>query len=169
MKEFTVSDQVKVARNEAVETFTLTSHDGESRVFELKHLRYDDYLEFCELASPIIAELMGGLKPADINGEFKIDFNPLALDFQKLFKLAGRELPRMAWLICKQTEPKITIDKVKELGDRWQNLLLMVLKQIQHNAMIKELTDFLPLVVGQMTALVEAHQPEKAATTTPSE
>jgi hypothetical protein len=174
MTEISQSDQLKAARNEGYGTFTLSNPaSGDSKSFEIKHLSYDAYLEFCELARPILTACSSALDMGNNNGEFKLEFNPMAVDFASLLKLAGKELPRMAWLCCRQSEPKITIEEVKHLGYRPQALLSVVLQQIKHNEMVKEFADFFPKIVEQLTALLPAAQeaaaPIPAETTAPSE
>ena len=174
MSDLSVSDLAKAARNEGYDTFELKNPTtGEAQTFELKHLGYDDYLEFCSLVKPILTALSSGLDMGDRGGEFKLQFNPMDINYDELIGLAGKQLPRMAWLCCKQSAPKITIDKVKQLGHRPQTLLTVVLKQIKHNDMVKEFADFFPLIVEQVTALLpaaqEVMQPAPMETTAPTE
>lgn len=166
----TTSTIMQAARNEAAGTFTLSNPSGESKTFEIKHLSYDAYIEFCELARPILTTMSGALALDMSNGEFGLKFNPLNIDYEQVIKLAGKELPRMAWLCCKQSDPKITIDEVKRLGHRPQNLIAVVLQQVKHNDMVKEFADFFPQIVGQLTDLLPAAQeavaPKPMETTT---
>jgi hypothetical protein len=149
----------QAVRNEAAGTFTLENPITKaSRTFELKHLSYDAYLEFCELAHPILSTLSGALDMGNKGGEFKLEFNPLNIDYKTVLKLAGKELPRMVLLCCKQTDPRITLEEVKELGHRPQQLVQVVLKQIKHNEMVKEIADSFPQIVEQLTALLPAAQ-----------
>lgn len=156
MAELTATDQVKAARNEGYGEFTLTNPDTlESKTFELKHLSYDAYIEFCTLAHPIISAIGTGLAVNNTKtGELSFDFDPTNLDFKELLKMAGDQLPRMAYLCCKQSDPKVTVADVKRLGYRPQVLLNVVLEQVRHNRMVQEFADFFPQVVAKLQALV---------------
>lgn len=152
------------ARNEGYGEFTLTNPStGESRTFERKHLTYDAYIEFCKLAYPIITAVGSGLKIGSDKGVMDFDFDPTTLDYQQLLGMCGAELPRMAHLCCKQSDPKITLEDVKRLGYRPQNLLAVVLAQVKHNDMVKEFADFFPTLVEKITALI----PETKVALTP--
>jgi hypothetical protein len=153
------SDIAQAVRNDAVDTFTLSNPKlALTRTFEIKHLEYDAYIEFCDLARPILQAVATGLDLGAMSSDFKLQFNPAKIDFSEIIRLAGKELPRMAWLCCKQTDPKITVDEVKRLGYRPQMLLNVVLKQIKHNEMVQEFADFFPLIAEQFAALLPAAQ-----------
>lgn len=174
MSELNDTDKMKAARNEGYGEFTLTNpQTGNSKTFQLKNLSYDAYVEFCSLARPILITLGNGLDMGNKGGEFSLEFNPLNLDFEKLIEIAGKELPRMAWLCCRQSDPKIKLEEVKELGYRPQNLLLVVLQQIKHNDLVKEFADFFPQLVAALTELMPAATaaaaPIPTESTTPTE
>lgn len=151
-------------RNEYHKFFSLGD-----RQFDLKDLAYDDYLEFIDLARPIIESVADSLNVvADNAGGSEVKLDPLGLDFQKLIKLAGHELPRMAWICCKQSDPKISIADVKRLARRPYPLLEVVLLQVQHNKLIEELQDFFPRlgkIVGEMVPEAKAAVEPVAAST----
>lgn len=155
MSTLTPTDLTKAVRNEGYGTFTLTNpHTGEERTFERKHLTYDAYLEFIELAQPIVGEMINAFEPGNQNGELQIQFNPTALDYQKLIKLAGKELPRLALLCVQASDPKLKIDELKRLAPRPQAMLEIVLGQVAHNEMVKEFADFFQTIARQLTDLV---------------
>lgn len=130
------------------------------REFPIKDLAYDDYLEFIDLARPIIESVADSLNVVgDGAGGSEVKLDPLGLDFQKLIKLAGHELPRMAWICCKQSDPKIAIADVKRLAKRPFPLIEVVLIQVQHNKLIEEFQDFFPRlgkIVGEMVPEAQA-------------
>lgn len=167
------TDIAKATRNEGYGTFLLENPHandgkGDSREFELKHLDYDSYLEFCDLARPILQTVAGGL---DLGGlaSGDLQFNPAKIDFGEILRQAGSELPRMVWLCCKQTDPKITLEEVKRLGYRPQAMLTVVLKQIKHNEMVQEFASFFPKIVEQFTALLpDMEQAVKPTTIQPA-
>lgn len=135
-------------RNEHGKSFTLGD-----REFPVKDLSYDDYLEFVDLARPIIEQVTSALEIHGVDGDPQIDLNPINLDYKQLIKLAGHELPRMAWICCKQSDPKISIADVKRLGRRPMHLLEVIMLQVKHNELVKEFQDFFPRlakVVGEM-------------------
>lgn len=122
------------------------------RTFPVKDLSYDDYIEFVRLARPIVTGAVAGF---DLMSG---DFNPLALDYEALLELAGKELPKMAWLCCRQSDPKITVDQVKALARRPYPLIDAVLVQVKHNQMVNELKDFFPVVVKRLMELAPTVQ-----------
>lgn len=133
------------------------------REFPLKDLGYDDYLEFVDLARPIVEIIYGALELDGQSGDAGVSFNPASIDMKSLIKISSHELPRMAWICCKQSDPNIKIADVKRLAGRPFALLEVVLMQIQHNQLIKEFSDFFPRVGKIIGALVG----EVASQTTP--
>jgi hypothetical protein len=135
------------------------------RTFPVKDLSYDDYLEFCDLARPIIESVVGIVDLSMADGKSDVEFNPAGLDFNQIIKLAGKELPRMAWICCRQSDPNITIDEVKRLARRPMALLTVVLAQVQHNQMVQEFVDFFQSlaqrVSGLAPELAQAAKPTK--------
>jgi hypothetical protein len=157
MSELTTSDISRALRNEPLATFTLAHpRTGESRTFDLKDLDYDSYIEFCDLARPIITAVSGALDIKSDGGEVKLGFDPMGLDFGELLKLAGKELPRMVWLCCKMSDPKIKVEDVKRLAHRPHVLLEIVLMQIKHNEIVKEFADFFPRIAKALEELAPA-------------
>jgi hypothetical protein len=142
---------MQAVRNEARGTFTLGD-----RVFEIKDLQYDDYIEFCDLARPIITAVSQSLELNQENGQLDLQFNFGNLDFRQLLQLSKEELPRMAWLCCKQTDPKIKLAEVKRLARRPQTMLEVVLAQVKHNDLVKEFADFFPRMASALNELVPA-------------
>jgi hypothetical protein len=166
----TVSDIARARRNEPVGTFTLSNpRTGESKTFEMMDLDYDAYIEFCELARPIISECYNAFNVSNEGGELKLGFDPMSLDFGAILKLAGKELPKMAWLCCKMSEPKIKIDEVKRLGHRPQALLEVVLMQIKHNQIVQEFADFFPRLGKAIEELLPTTLPTEPTDTTAEE
>lgn len=159
----TPADIHRAQRNDAVATFTLANPTtGESKEFELKDLDYDSYIEFMDLARPIISAVYNSFAVENDGGQIGLGFNPVGLDFQELIKLAGKELPKMAWLCCRMSDPKIKLDEVKRLGHRPHNLLMVVLNQIKHNQIVQEFADFFP----QIAKAIEDLAPKATANET---
>lgn len=169
MSEITPTQVANAARNdyqtEEGHSFTLGD-----RQFEIKDLDYDSYIEFCNLARPIIAAVSGALELSDgknNNGEMGLSFNPATMDFDQLIGLAGKELPRMAHICCRQSDPKIKVDEVKRLARRPHFLLEAVLLQVKHNQLVKEFADFFPRIAAAMNDLVPTAQEAMTPTTIP--
>lgn len=151
-------DQAELSRathNDPASLFTLSNaNTGESREFEIKDLEYDAYIQFVDLARPILAAVAGIVETADEGGEFKVRFNPTKIDFGELIKLAGSELPQMAHIICRQSDPKIRLEDVKRLGRRPHVLLEVVLQQIKQNGIVTEFADFFPRIAEAVKDLM---------------
>lgn len=164
------SEISRAARNEPVGSFTLkNTHTGEEREFELKDLEYDSYIEFVDLARPIIAAVAGAVQSRDNHGEFQLAFDPAGIDFGELIRLAGKELPRMALIVCRQSDPKIKLDDVKRLGRRPMQLLEIVLQQIKQNQIVQEFSDFFPRIATALQELLPAAQSAMTPVQAPTE
>lgn len=146
-----ITEEMKVAaaKNEWGKTFKLGD-----REFEIKDLTYFDYVEFVSLAKPLITVAASGIEMKNIDGELGISFDATALDFDQLMGLCGKELPRMGYLVCRQSDPKIKEAEVAMLAHRPQRLVEIVLLQILHNKMIEEFGGFFQRLTGIVTALV---------------
>lgn len=157
-----ITDEMKLnaAKNEWGKTFTL-----KDQTFEILDLQYFDYLEFITLGKPLIAVVANGLEMGNEGGEINVNFNPTGLDFDQILGLCGKELPKMAWLVCKQSQPRIKQEEVCLLAHRPQRLVEIVLLQILHNNMIQEFGSFFT----RLTAIVSALMPDVAKMTAPSE
>lgn len=164
LREPTDAEKIAAAKNEWGKTFTLGEGEAK-REFEIKDLGYFDYIEFVGLVKPLITVAANALEMGAKDGEMKVDFNPAALDFDAIFKLCGKELPKMAGIICRQTEPKITDRQVAELAKRPQRLVEVVLLQVMHNKMIEEFGGFFQ----RLTAMVTSLMPDMTKIAAPSE
>jgi hypothetical protein len=158
--QITELDKVQAAKNEWGKIFKLGDRD-----FEIKDLPYFDYIEFMQLARPLISLAAGAVELDNEGGEIKAGFDPTKLDFDEIFKLCGKELPKMGQLICKQSAPGIKPDDVANLARRPQRLIELVLMQILHNNMIEEFGSFF----SRLTAMVTVMMPDLAKTAAPSE
>ncbi len=151
---------VAAVKNEWGKTFTLGDKE-----FEVKDLTYYDYVEFVALAKPLITVAASGLALGEEGGELKVNFDPSNLDFDKIIGLAGKELPRLAYLVCRQSDPKIKEQDVALLARRPQRLIEIVLLQILQNKMIEEFGAFFQ----RLTAMVSTLMPTAAKVMAPSE
>jgi hypothetical protein len=160
-----ITDETKIlaAKNEWGKTFTLGKGDS-AQQFEIKDLAYFDYIEFMQLAKPILTLVTNSMKMGNEGGELKVDFDPTTIDLEEIIKLCSKELPRMGHLICKQSNPRIKVEEVALLAHRPQRLVELVLMQILHNNMIQEFGSFFQ----RLTAMVSVMMPDLAKTATPS-
>ena len=155
----TEEQKISAAKNEWGKTFRLGD-----REFEIKDLGYFDYLEFVSLVRPLIGVITEGLQLGDAGGELNLNFDPASIDLDKILGLCGKELPKMAQLVCKQTDPKNKAEEVAELARRPQRLVEVVLMQIMHNKMIEEFGNFFTRLTSMVTVLM----PDVAKATAPS-
>lgn len=142
------------------------------RVFPVKDLDYDSYVEMMRLAQPVIELVAGALDIKDGDGEADLALNPANIDYARIIELCGKDLPKMAWLCCKQSDYKITVDQVKQLARRPQVLIEVVLIQVQHNKLVEEFAGFFPRIGERLYALVpsmaEAMKPATVDTNDPT-
>lgn len=158
-RQITEEDKYKAATNSGYGTFKLGKNpDGTDREFEIKDLEYDDYLEFCRMAQPIIKAVANAIEPRIEDGRITTQLNPSAVDFDLLIGLAGKELVKMAWICCKQSAPEIKERDVKKLGRRPHALLDIVLQQIQQNGLVQEFVDFFQQMSGRVKAMMPVAQ-----------
>lgn len=141
-------------RNDYPDDSFALGHGDERRVFPIKDLSYDSYIEFLKLARPVMDLLIGSLDVAmDEKGEPTLTIRRESLDLDVLLDVAGTSLPRLAHLCCKQSDPRITVDEVKRLARRPMDLLDVVIKQVQHNKIVQEFADFFPRLVTSLSQL----------------
>lgn len=100
-------------------------------------LPYDDYVTFLAHLQPLIEGLLSKLAQAK-----GIEFNAESLTASSLLTYCSKSLPEMALLCLKQTAPDLTVDEVKKLGKTPFNLAIVVLKQIEQNKIISEISSF---------------------------
>jgi hypothetical protein len=152
-KKLTDRQKIAAAKNEWGKTFTLGEGEN-ARQFELKDLPYFDYIEFVQLVKPVIEIVAGTLDLTGKHGEMDLEFNPANLDFDQIIKIAGKDLPKMAQIICKQSAPGIKSEEVANLARRPQRLLEIVLMQILHHNMIQEFTAFFQRLTTMATVVM---------------
>lgn len=140
-----------VRRNDHNKSFKLGN-----RTFELKDLSYDDYVQFVKHSGPLVESVVSVIQPVlknDKDGQLVTDFelSVKGLDMDGLAELAGHNLPLLAQLACKQSDPSITIEQVKDLAMHRDNesrgpmaLIEVVLKQVAHNKIVEEIAAAFP-------------------------
>lgn len=125
-----------------------------ARTFEMKDLDYDSYIEFLELSRPLIAAVGTAIELKSDNGEMGLAFNPMALDYENLIRMAGKDLPKMAQICLRQSDPSIKVDEIKRLARRPHVLVEIVLKQVKHNGIVQEFADFFQRMGAAITDLM---------------
>lgn len=152
MSELTQQEIVRAATNSpelAVDSFELGG-----REFKILDLPYDDYLKFFALLEPLLSGVAGQLTA------FRIG-NVDGLSVKDVIKYCGQQLPEMVRLICVQTEPHVTTKDVKDWARSPFSLASIVLKQVAHNKMIEDVTDFFASLLPLMKALPMSTPEEK--------
>lgn len=113
------------------------------RVFPVVYLSYDDYLEFLTYLEPLLTAV----------GSSAIDgFNPLALS-TSILKYCKVSLPQMVQIMCRQTDPDITVDEIKKLVRNPFILATCVLEQVKHDKMVEEISSFFGQIIGMMKSM----------------
>ena len=139
-------DKIRAAVNAPASKFVL----GE-REFEIKDLPYDDYLEFVGLVTPLIDTLINRVKVKNAAHIPGIDLDVKTISAANILEFCGSSLPKMAALICRQTDPSITEEDVKKLAGRPTALANVVMQQMAQNGIIQDFTDFF----GQMVKTLQ--------------
>lgn len=107
------------------------------RVVKVVDLPYDDYVTFLAYLQPAVEAFAAKLGEAA-----GVELRGSALPVGDIIRHCCDALPQMALLVCKQTNPEMTIEEVKALGKTPFRLAGVVLKQVEHNKMIQEIGDF---------------------------
>jgi hypothetical protein len=121
------------------------------RTYKVVSLPYDDYITFLTYLQPFLDGIVG--KIAD-KAEVSIPGISLSspIDASAFVRFCGKSLPEMARLICKQTNPDITVDEIKVQAGNPFVLASIVLKQVNKNKMIATFASFF----GQLTPLLKS-------------
>lgn len=119
------------------------------RTFKLVDLAYDDYVTFNAFLEPFLKAFAGSMLGRD-SGSFS------ALTASDLVRYCSDSLPQMVQICLRQTEPRITVQEIKTLGRTPFKLVPIVLKQVERNGIIQEITDFFELMLPIMGLVTEA-------------
>jgi hypothetical protein len=121
------------------------------KVYKVIDLEYDDYLMFVELLTPLFEMLQNRANEAISVPD--IALTPEAgLDFKAVLKYCKNDLPELVRIICRQTDPDITVEQIKKAGNPIK-LANIVLQQILQNNMIQEFADFFVQMIPLMRAV----------------
>lgn len=136
---------IRAALNLPADQFQL----GE-RTFNIHDFEYDDYLLFLSYLTPLIealAQRMAAKQGVSIPG---MELSPSALNPQNILQVCGKILPEMVQIMCKYTDPTITVADVKKLAKNPFVLVTAVMRQIKQNNMVKQFSDFFALTMGMI-------------------
>jgi hypothetical protein len=145
-KPLTEDQKIRAAVNAPADTFTLGD-----REFKLYDLPYDDYIAFVGYVSPLVDTLINRVKTKNTVGIPGIDLDVTQFGAIQILQFCGASLPEMVRLICKQTDPDITVEEIKKLVGRPTLLATIVMRQMAQNGIIQDFTDFF----GQMVKTLQ--------------
>lgn len=145
-KQPTEQDKIRAAVNAPADTFKLGD-----REFQLHDLPYDDYIAFVGYVSPLVDTLINRVKGKNTAGIPGIDLDVTQFGAIQILQFCGGSLPEMVRLICKQTDPDITVEDIKKLAGRPTLLATIVMRQMAQNGIIQDFTDFF----GQMVKTLQ--------------
>lgn len=122
------------------------------REFPIVDLPYKDHILFLAKLQPLLEGLAAG-----VASTLKVPLPGAGLTAAGLLKYCMESLPEMACIVCRQTDPTITPEYVMEKAKSPIQLATIVLKQIEHNNTLTELSDFfvqvIPMINSAMAAL----------------
>jgi hypothetical protein len=120
------------------------------RTFNIHDLEYDDYLLFIGHLTPLIEVL--AKKVAEKHGVSipGMDITPESINPTNILRVCGDILPEMVRIMCKYTDPNITVDEVKKLAKKPLPLALAIIKQVKQNKMMEDFADFFGLTMGMI-------------------
>jgi hypothetical protein len=125
------------------------------RIFKVVDLPYDDYTTFMGYIAPVVENICKKIILSRTGVELPGGINVEASSFAAfdLLQVCGKYLPEMAHIVCKQTDPEITVEEVKNLAKKPLPLAHVVLKQIIQNGMISDFKDFFGQMIGLLKNL----------------
>ena len=120
------------------------------KTYTIVDLSYDDYMVFISMLQPVIDQLMkgaAGRQGINLNG---VDVAPTSLSTSNIITYCSDNLPRMVQIICRATEPEITIEQIKKDAKNPFKLADIVLQQVIQNNMIRDFATFFRSVLPLM-------------------
>ncbi len=130
------------------------------KAYPILDLKYDDYIIFTSLLEPVLLGLVGKFSSS-------LGMASAASDFSsELVKSLAKDLPQMVRLMCAQSDPSVTVEDVKAWAKSPFQLATLVVRQVERNNIVKDLTDFffqiLPLLkLGQTKAATATTQTQE--------
>lgn len=131
----------RAALNGTVSEFVLGD-----RTFKIADLPYRDYLAFVRYLAPLFdaagSQMVSAKLGITVPG---LDFGP-GISASGILDACSDVLPNMVQIICRQTDPTITVDDVMDLAKRPTALVGPVIAQIVQNKMIEDFSNFFGLL-----------------------
>lgn len=155
MAELTEQEIARAATNDpqlSTKEFTLGD-----RTFKIVDLEYDDYVIFMSKLAPLMKSVASGL--ASSHG-INVSDKPHSIDATSIMEYCSADIPDLATIVCRQTDPTITAKEVKRLGKTPFRLATLVLMQIEQNHIIADISDFFV----QMLPLLKVSMGSKSTT-----
>jgi len=106
-------------------------------------LPYDSYLKFLALLQPLFQAFA-----SRFTGKTGLSFGASMAPVE-LVTTCAEVLPELACIVCEQTDPLITVEEVKKLGNPLK-LASLVVTQIKFNRMIQDIADFFVQILPLM-------------------
>lgn len=158
--ELSQTEVIRAATN-APELSTISVTLGD-RAFKVVDLEYDDYMVFLAKLQPLLMSFASA-----VAGRFGVaapDLDVSTVNPASVIQYCGQDLPEMACIVCRQTDPGITVDDVKKLGKTPFALAKVVLAQVKQNRVINDLMDFFAQVLPLLTATMSSKSPSSETT-----
>lgn len=108
------------------------------RVFTIIDLEYDDYLVFTTMLGPLLEIIMQRIGASAISVPNVVLPASDILSVTGLVKFASKDLPAMAQIVLRGSDPSITIEEVKKLARNPFKLAEIVVAQILRNNIISD-------------------------------
>ncbi len=131
----------------AKDSFTLGDKE-----YKILDLGYRDYTKFLFYLQPLLETFMGTLTSRSDISVPGLSIPMGKIDPSGIMKYCEESLPAMACIVCKQTDPEMTPEKIMDVAKSPMQLARIVLQQIIQNKMIEEFVDFF----GALTQLLAA-------------
>jgi hypothetical protein len=134
-------DQITAALVNTPEVATDELKLGE-RTFKILDLKYKDYTAFLGLVLPLVDSIGSGLR----SGGSMLE----SISVADLFYTCTNNLPKLAHIVLRQSEPEITVEQVEELCGDPLTMAEVVMAQISHNKMIERFGSFFGKIAAMM-------------------
>jgi hypothetical protein len=122
------------------------------KVVKIIDLSYDDYCLFMAHLQPLLESVFGQVaKAAGIDSSS-------ALGVKDLIKYGGNVLPELALLSVRHAYPDMTVTELKALVKSPFKMANIVVKQIEHNQIIQEITDFFAPILPSLVRIWKNRQ-----------
>lgn len=112
------------------------------RTFKVMNLKYDDYIKFLGYLRPFLEGIGQALVASKGIQVPNININGPSFNIDTLLTFCINDLPEMARIVCKQTDPTVTAEQIKEWAGEPFTLCEIILRQVARNNMIGQFASF---------------------------